>query len=469
MNRLFFKRSFSIFFSLLLVILCTVSPCLAVSAADHWPSGIEVMSNSAIVMDADTGTVLFEKNADEIHYPASITKLLTGLIAVENSEPDEIVTFSREAVAESYGGTSSIARDVGEKMTMEQCLYGMMLESANECAYAIGEHIGGDMDHFVSMMNTRARELGCTNTHFTNPNGLPDEEHVTTARDMAIIGRAVINNERIARIVGTKTYVIPPTNKHEDETYLNNHHSMLNYYHTSRYLYDGCLGGKTGYTVAANNTLVTFARRDNMTLVCCVMQADRPNHYEDTVNLFDYCFDNFQTLDIADNDGLFTNQKSKSVGSLARNMDMSTVHAVGTVIIPKTADFSDTQHEISPADEVTDGIIARLDYTYGDRIVGGGYLIYEPDELTPYPFHSEAEASGEEKTFRVDIRLILLIAGVVLVVIVLVTIIVKKSGEFVREKPRRKRDNDRPLIEQPQAPPAKHKTRTIYRRRRKRR
>ena len=221
MKKSIIKRVLSSILSGMLILLFGVLPGLTVSAADHWPSGIEVGSNSAIVMEADTGTVLFEKNADEIHYPASITKLLTGLIAVENSQPDEIVTFSKEAVAESYGGTSSIARDVGEKMTMEQCLYGMMLESANECAYAIGEHVGGDMDHFITMMNTRAAQLGCTNTHFTNPNGLPDEEHVTTARDMALIGRAVINNKQMARIVGTKTYVIPPTNKHEDETFLN--------------------------------------------------------------------------------------------------------------------------------------------------------------------------------------------------------------------------------------------------------
>ena len=469
MKKSIIKRVLSSILSGMLILLSGVLPGLTVSAADHWPSGIEVGSNSAIVMEADTGTVLFEKNADEIHYPASITKLLTGLIAVENSQPDEIVTFSKEAVAESYGGTSSIARDVGEKMTMEQCLYGMMLESANECAYAIGEHVGGDMDHFITMMNTRAAQLGCTNTHFTNPNGLPDEEHVTTARDMALIGRAVINNEQLARIVGTKTYVIPPTNKHEDETFLNNHHCMLNFYHTSRYLYDGCLGGKTGYTVAANNTLVTFAKRNGMTLICCVMQADRPYHYVDTVNLFDYCFDNFQTLDISENEALFTNQKDKSIGSLAKNMNMSTVKATGTVVLPKTADFSDTEYEISPADEADGGIIADLTYTYGDRKVGGGYLIYEPNELTAYPFHSEAEAVGTEKVFRVDIKLILIIAGVALLIIILVTLIVKKTADFAVERPRRKRDDSRPLIEQPTAPPTKRKTRTIYRRRRKRR
>ena len=454
--------------SAIMLFIMTVSFAIPVSAADYWPSGIEVMSNSAIVIEADTGTVLFEKNADEIHYPASITKLLTGLIAVENSEPDEIVTFSREAVAESYGGTSSIARDVGEKMTMEQCLYGMMLESANECAYAIGEHVGGDMDSFIKMMNNRARELGCTNTHFTNPNGLPDEEHVTTARDMALIGRAVINNKEMAQIVGTKTYVIPPTNKHEDETFLNNHHCMLNFYHTSHYLYEGCLGGKTGYTVAANNTLVTFAKRNGMTLVCCVMQADRPYHYTDTINLFDYCFDNFQTLSIADSDDLFTNQKKKSIGTLAKNMNMSSVKAEGTVVLPKTADFSDTEYEIVPADVVSDNVIASLKYNYGDREVGSGFLIYEPTEATAYPFHSEAESAGTEKSLRIDIRLILIIAAVAILVIALVILIVKKSGEFVTERPKRKRDNNRPLMEQPKAPPHNRRMRTIYRRRRKR-
>ncbi len=467
MNKKTIKKTISILSSLALVVLCCSACILPVYAKDYWPSGIEVMSNSAIVMEADTGTVLFEKNADEVHYPASITKLLTGLIAVENSEPDEIVTFSQEAVAQSYGGTSSIARDLGEKMTMEQCLYGMMLESANECAYAIGEHVGGDMDSFIKMMNTRARELGCTNTHFTNPNGLPDDDHYTTARDMALIGRAVINNKDIAQIVGTKTYTIPPTNKHEDETFLNNHHAMLNFYHTSRYLYDGCLGGKTGYTVAANNTLVTFAKRNGMTLVCVVMQADRPYHYVDTVNLFDYCFDNFTTVDISENDGVFTNQKTASIGTLAKNMDMSAVRAEGTVVLPKTAAISDTEYEIMPADTEDNTIIAQLNYTYGDRDVGTGYLIYEPSEVAGYPFHNEVEELGGENVIRIDVRLIIIIALVIVLAIILVIIIVRKTGDFVPDQPKR-RKRAKPLMDQLTVPIQK-KTRTIYRRRRKRR
>ena len=353
-------------------------------------------------------------------------------------------------------------------MTMEQCLYGMMLESANECAYAIGEHIGGDMDTFVKMMNTRAKELGCTNTHFTNPNGLPDEEHVTSARDMAIIGRAVINNPQMAQIVGTKTYVIPPTNKHSDETFLNNHHCMLNFYHTSRYLYDGCLGGKTGYTVAANNTLVTFAKRDGLTLVCTVMKADRPYHYEDTIRLFDYCFDNYKLFDIAESDSLFTNQKDKSIGALARNMDMSTLQAEGSIILPKTADIDDATYELSAADTDDDRVIAAIDYSFEDHDVGGGYILYEPAESTDFPFHSESEAAGDEKVIRIDTRLLIIIAVTIVVAALLVVLIVKKSGGMVAERPRKRRRSEKPLMEEP-GPPTGRRTRTIYRRRRKRR
>ena len=132
-----------------------------------------------------------KKNADTSHYPASITKVMTALLALENCDLDEIVTFSEEAVYGNEGDTSHIAREVGEEMTLENCLYGMMLESANECAWAIGEHVGGgSMDKFVEMMNAKAKELGCTGTHFANPNGLPNPDHYVTARDMALIARA---------------------------------------------------------------------------------------------------------------------------------------------------------------------------------------------------------------------------------------------------------------------------------------
>ena len=156
-------------------------PLMAFADGDdtYWPEGPQINSPCAVVMEVNTGTMLYEKNSHEKHYPASITKILTTYLAILNCKMDEKVTFSKEAVKESSDGSSSIKRDVGEEMTMEQTLYGVMLESANECAYAAAEHtgkkLGGDYSTFIDLMNKEAKELGCTDTHFNNANGLPDE------------------------------------------------------------------------------------------------------------------------------------------------------------------------------------------------------------------------------------------------------------------------------------------------------
>ena len=248
------------------VTVCRFSLNTQGSQLQYWPQGPEVQSSAAIVMELSTGLILYEKNIHDVHYPASITKILTTLLAVENSTMDEVVTFSKDSVFNTEG--SGIARDVGEEMTMEQCLYAVMLASANECAYAVAEHVAGDIQSFVDMMNERCAALGCKNTHFNNCNGLPDEQHYTSVYDMALIAREAYSNETFRIICGTKTYTIPFTNKHEDEeTFLQNHHQMLYPYRTREHLYDYCLGGKTGYTLAANSTLVTYAEKDGMTLV----------------------------------------------------------------------------------------------------------------------------------------------------------------------------------------------------------
>ena len=150
-----------------------------VSASEYWPEPPEIESMSAIVMELSTGTILYEKATQQDYYPASITKIMTTLIALENSDLNEVVTFSDNAIDSTSG--SGIARDYGEQMSMEYCLYGVMLASANECAAAVAEHIGGTIENFVAMMNKKAAELGCVNTHFNNPHGLPDENHYTCA------------------------------------------------------------------------------------------------------------------------------------------------------------------------------------------------------------------------------------------------------------------------------------------------
>ena len=228
------KKGIALFLSITAIFTGSMIP---VQASEYWPQAPETASPCVMVMEMNTGAVLYEKNVDEVHYPASITKIMTTLIAIEKGKMDDIVTFSADAVYKNEGDTSHISRDLEEKMTLEQCLYGVMLESANECAYAVAEHIGGgDVSKFVDMMNEKAKELGCTNTHFNNTNGLPDEQHYTSTRDMLLIARAAYENEEFRKITGTKVYVIPPTNKHEDETTLHNHHNMLYPFRTAKYI-----------------------------------------------------------------------------------------------------------------------------------------------------------------------------------------------------------------------------------------
>ena len=179
---------------LLGMILLTGSMCIPVYAAEYWPEGPEVVSPNVIVMEASTGTVLYDCDSLEAHYPASITKIMTTLIALENSDLNDIVTFSDAAIDNTEG--SGIARDYGEQMTMEQCLYAVMLASANECAYAVAEHVGGTIENFVAMMNEKARELGCQNTHFANPHGLLWEPHVIRSRR-----RTNTQSRQICRII----------------------------------------------------------------------------------------------------------------------------------------------------------------------------------------------------------------------------------------------------------------------------
>lgn len=212
-----------------------------VKAAEYWPKDPETESPNAIVMEESTGTVLYDKNSTEQHCPASITKIMTTLLALENCSLDETVTFSKEAVYNTHG--SGISRDVGEQMTMEECLYAVMLESANECAYAVAEHVGGTVENFVQMMNDKAAELGCVNTHFNNPHGLSEGEdatlHYTCCYDMALIAKAAYQNETFRVITSTKTYQIPPTNKHDEITYLQNHNEMIHAFKTrGQYLYE---------------------------------------------------------------------------------------------------------------------------------------------------------------------------------------------------------------------------------------
>ena len=291
MKKKLLSKSCLAFLLSLSLILSVFSPVQAAEFPSSWPQGPEIAEETGILMEATTGQVLFDKEMDEIRYPASTTKIMTALLILENvKDLSQTVTFTDVITPDLAPGNSTINAQVGEQLTVEECLYGIMLASANEVCTQMAVYVAGSVENFVSMMNKRAAELGCENTHFVNANGLPDPNHYTTAHDLARILAAAIQNEDFCRISGSASYTIPPTNMTPYSRNLENSNALIK---EGEYHYEGVIAGKTGHTEAAKNTLVTAASRDGMTLVCVVLRSDGENRFIDTVSLFDYGFNNF--------------------------------------------------------------------------------------------------------------------------------------------------------------------------------
>ncbi len=276
-----------------LIIIINILPAMALEA----PAGAApvIESEAAVLMDARTGQILYEKNMHERLYPASITKIMTVLLGVEHSGPQEVVTMSHDAVFSIQLGASHIALDEGEQITMEQALMAAMLPSANEACNGIAEHISGSVPEFVRLMNERAVQAGALNTNFVNPNGLSNPQHLTTAYDMAMITRAAIQNQEFRRIFGTSHFIIAPTNKQSEIRYLWAEHKM---FECGRYEYEGVTGGKTGYTRDAGNTLVTLAQKGDRELIAVAIRSLNHAVYSDTTALLDYGFGQFVDVDM---------------------------------------------------------------------------------------------------------------------------------------------------------------------------
>lgn len=386
-------------------------------ADTYWPEGPSIHTPSAIVIEVNSGAILYEKNSDEVNYPASITKVMTTMLALEHCELDEIVTFSDDAINLNQGDTSHIARDYGEQMTMEQCLYAVMLESANECAYAVAEHVGqklgGDYQTFIDLMNERAKELGCTNTHFANSNGLPDKDHWTSAHDMALISAEAYKNETFQIIVGTRSYRIAPTNKHDEITPLNNHHAMISNYRTREHLYEFATGGKTGYTQAAGYTLVSYAEKDGMTLVCVVMRTDGGSQYTETRELFEHCFKNFQSVSIGEI-GNSNSDQDGNKGIMNNHDSFVKLDENARVVLPVTADTSEVELSLV-GEDLPEGVIAQLNYTYGGHTAGKVDVVFSEAEVEENYFDGEKKSS-DKNVIEIKPLTIFLVLGIIIAI-----------------------------------------------------
>lgn len=389
------KRIISSFIAVI-VLFCSIMSGVNVQAkSDAWPDGPSkdsLVSGSAIVVEVSTGTVLYGKNMHTKRYPASITKILTALLAAENSSPSDTVKFSKAAAYGISAGDSTVFSEPGEKMSMEQCLYAIMLESANEVCLAAAEHVSGSVKNFVNQMNKRVKALGLKNTHFNNPNGLPDPNHYTTAYDMAMIGRAALQNSVFRKVSNTPRYTCAKTNKHKTKRIWLNHHEAINPDEYPQYGYKYCIGGKTGYTNAAGNTLITFAEKDGMQLVCVVMKSTsqkngEPNQYTDTIKLLNYCFGKYKKHNVGGVNSKINQDLFNNYGSFFNNSNSPVrFENESSVVLPNKVKLSKAKQKIvyNKNVKIKNGknIIGRVTYTYAGRTVGSSNIIYDSTKKT---------------------------------------------------------------------------------------
>ena len=341
-----------------------------------WPQGPQIEAEAAVVMDADTGAFLYSKNMDRKEYPASITKIMTALVAIESGKLDSKIKFSENAVYNLEEGSSHVGIQVGEVLSMRRALYGLMLESANDVANGIAETVGGSISGFADLMNAKAAELGCVNTHFTNPHGLQNEEHYTCARDMALITQAALKHPTFQKIAGTTNYTCPKTNKVDEERYWYNHNQMIQ--KDAEYYYEGCFGGKTGFTSDALNTLVSYAKKDGRTLICVELHVNgKDKAYSESHAMLDYAFENFQNVTVAANESTVTRSQLIGMDNLGElsalrtgAMDETLVSGPSevTVTIPKTAEASAVERKGNGS--------GGLIYSYNGWQVGNTSLSY---------------------------------------------------------------------------------------------
>ena len=399
----------------------------------RWPQGPAVSAEGAILIEADTGTVLYGKNIHEKLYPASTTKILTTLIASERCDLTETVKFSSRAVNSIERASSNMGIDIGQELTMEQCLYGILVYSANEVANAVAEHVGGSIEDFVDIMNQRAAELGCTDSHFVTTNGLHDDNHYTTPYDLAQIGRAFFANETLARISGTNYYHIPPTPKQPDDIELYTHNQLTR----GKYTYEGYVGGKTGYTTVARQTLVTCAERGGMRLICVVMREESPNQYLDTMALFDYGFQNFGKVSVAENETRYTIHEAEFLESsfMENSQTLMEIDPADTIVMPNTLSFDELDAFMSNvSDESRPSRIAQIDYTYENIPLGSAGVILSED-TGGYDFYAAGSDASEEKVIYINLKkAILIFAGLFFGSLMLIHLIAYfRSFQFSRK------------------------------------
>ena len=361
-------------------------------AKPDWPSDTGIESEAGIVMDADSGAVLFGQNIHVQKAPASITKILTALVVIENSSLDDTITFSHDAVynvEDGSGNKNSI--EEGDTLSVRDCLYLLLMRSSNQAANALAEHVGGSRDGFVKMMNEKTAELGCENSHFANPSGLNDDTQLTSVYDMALIASAAYKNDTLLTISKDKSYRLPATKNNPDGVTIQPEHKLLITTDTeSPNYYPYAVAGKTGYTSIAGQTLVTYAIKDDRRQIAVTMKSTQATHYQDTIALMDFGFLRFKNVNISENETAYTSgDQPVRIGDNSYQPSDLSMDTLAVITLPKDASFADAEKTVVTdlPEDAPQGAVALLSYKYNDRKIGQVYLISASA--------AEAEANGE--------------------------------------------------------------------------
>lgn len=380
---------------------------------------ISLYSESAILIDSNTGKILYGKNENQKMYPASTTKILTAIIALEKCNLTDKLTASRNAVMSIPIGYANAGIQEGESLSVEELLNVFLIHSANEAGFILAEHISGSIGNFANLMNEKAIELGCQNTHFTNPSGIHDENHYSTAYDMALIAKYCMQNDTFRQLVSKTSCKIAPRDKYQERYFINTNALIQR---SSKYYYEYCIGIKTGFTSQAQNCLIAASSKDNLELITVVLGAQSTEtgesaRYVDTTNLFNYGFDNYKFAEIVEKNTIITNI-SISNGSLeTRNLPVLVQSPISTTIL-SNENLTDLNYSI----EINENLMAPI--AEGAVI---GKITYNVDGIS-YSSNLIAEHSVEKSD------LILVIGQIILVIIILIALTFLLSPKRIYEK-----------------------------------
>lgn len=408
----------------------------------------EINGHAAILIDIDTGAILYSKNANEKMYPASITKIMTGLLAVENCALEDTFTFTQDILNALPWDAAKYGYVAGEEVNIRDLLYVLMLRSANEVAIGLGMKIAGTEEEFAKLMTEKAKEIGAVNTNFANATGLHDDNHYTTAYDMALIAMEAMENATFAEVWGTPNYIVNPTNIEPDVVRIWNRHNMM--VNTNVAYYGNAKGGKTGYTDEAGRTLVTYASRDGRNLICVVMKSGTDTVYSDTRLLFEYGFNEFENVFVKGNETRFGQSgdsyfisREDMFGEITNLMEL----VDGCVTVPKGVSLDKVGYKLTYLQNGKDEIIASIEYMIGEKYLGSTSLkinVTKDDEGNASPYQPvEEEDIKKPETLAINIYVVAGVVSGIIVVIVVIKIIRKTSGKRKAKKARKKLFNNK--------------------------